>query len=62
MKKQPLSILTDQDLCMIEAISKEMATIKHVFFAYCTLLLSLVVRALQFFVKIIKCDVDFVQT
>jgi len=31
MKKPPLSILTDQDLCITEAISKEMSTTKHAF-------------------------------
>ena len=34
-----------------------MPTIKHVFFAYNTLVLSLVVGLLQFFVKIMKSDV-----
>ncbi|KAJ8427033.1 hypothetical protein Cgig2_032861 [Carnegiea gigantea] len=31
MKKPPLSILTDQDICMTETISKEMPTTKHAF-------------------------------
>ena len=50
MKKTPKTILTDQDLWMKEAISKDLSSTKHGF-AYGTSLLSLVLGLMLYFEK-----------